>query len=426
MTRTAERRLWPPLAGILLLGLAVPACRNPQPDAPADARRTAAESTVPQTASAATGPFWPTYHGSPALDGAAEVSLSDSLEPVWRVEVDAGVWNTPVTGEDRVCVADTRGGIHALDWKGREVWSKSFTEPATTGTTPLPLSFDAPLALFDSTLIACAAGGEVYALDVANGSVRWMTDTDRPTLGTPNLSRTVVDGHARSRLFVLDQSAGALQCLDFDSGRLLWVSADVDRCDGSPAVNDAFVAYGSCASAIHVFSTDSKEMLRQIHLADESQVAGGVVLLGDSVFSGSRSGLFIHANVRTGETLWINRDCEGEALSTPAVDRDRVVFTANDGAVYALDRNSGALRWKRKLGSEPSSPVIAGDKVLVSAGGTLYLLRLSDGEPLWSYDVSDEITSPALAGSLVVVGADDGTVTAFGGRSTAFGGGSAG
>jgi outer membrane protein assembly factor BamB len=85
--------------------------------------------------------------------------------------------------------------------------------------------------------------------------------------------------------------------------------------------------------------------------------------------------------------------------------------------VYALDRRTGALKWKQELRSTPSSPVIAQDKVLVAAGGMLYLLRLADGEPLWSYAVSDEVTSPALAGSLVIVRTDDGTVTAFRGKT---------
>ena len=153
-------------------------------------------------------------------------------------------------------------------------------------------------------------------------------------------------------------------------------------------------------------------------MEQEAQIAGGVVLIGDTVFSASRSGKFIHANVRTGEMIWTNADCEGEAFSTPAVGAEHVVFGANDGVLYALDRKTGALKWKQKLGDTPSSPVIARDKVVVSADGELRLMQLADGATLWSFPVSDEITSPGIAGALVVVGADDGTVRAFGGKAT--------
>ena len=62
----------------------------------------------------------------------------------------------------------------------------------------------------------------------------------------------------------------------------------------------------------------------------------------------------------------------------------------------------------------PSSPVIAGDKVLVASDGKLFFLDFKTGKKLWSAAVSDEITSPAVVGSMVLVGGDDGTVTAFG------------
>jgi outer membrane protein assembly factor BamB len=139
-----------------------------------------------------------------------------------------------------------------------------------------------------------------------------------------------------------------------------------------------------------------------------------VVLLGDSVYASTRSGMFIHANAKTGEIVWTNEDCEGEGLNTPAVHGDRVVFTANDGVLYALDRNTGALQWKEKLRGALSSPILAGDKVAASGRGTLHLLRLSDGRRLWSYEVGDDITAPIVAGRLLVVGTEDGALVAFG------------
>src|SRR5690606_29236472 len=148
--------------------------------------------------------------------------------------------NPPVTGNNRICVADAKGGIHAFDWNGQKVWSKAFTDPHAPGGRPTPASIDAPLALFDSPLIACTAAGAVYALDAADGALRWETDTGLPILGTPNLVRETVDGEMHKRLFIVDQSDGAFQCLDFDNGRILWVSEGVGRCDGSPSVNDEY------------------------------------------------------------------------------------------------------------------------------------------------------------------------------------------
>lgn len=389
---------------------------TPTTTVPSDAKENVAPVLKPTTAveqPAQMRPSWPTYHGSSSLDGVVDVSLPDTLALLWRVDVGAAIENSPVISEDRACVVDAKGVIHAFDLSGKPVWSKSFQQPATKSGKPRPVYFDAPLALFDSTVIAGSTMGVVYALDAASGELRWECNTESSILGSPNFAEVRVDGGVQKRVYVIDESDGALQCLDFATGKLLWRGNSVDRCDGSPAVNDSVAVYGSCACALHVFSTSTGELIREIPLDEDSQIAGGVVLLGDLIFSGSRSGKFVHANAKTGETLWVNTDCVGESFSTPAVNADRVLFSANDSTLYALDRKTGTLQWKCKLEDTPLSPVIARDKVVVSAGGSLYLLRLSDGERLWSFPVSDGITSPSLAGALVIVGGDDGTVTAF-------------
>jgi len=409
--------------GVLIGLLTLCSCGGKEtgpPTAPAQTpelvQRAEPAAKIPQTPTPAPAKIdpWPTYHGPSTLDGASAATLPETLTRVWRADVGAPIANPPVVGAGLICVADTKGGIHALDLAGKPVWNKTFTMPSRNERPPAPLEFDAPLALFDSTLIACSAAGRIYALDAANGNVHWERNMDFPILGTPNAAEVEVDGKPQKRLFVIDQSEGSLQCLDFANGTPLWKGKEVARCDGSAAVNGAMAVYGSCAGAVHIFSTVDGKLLREVPLDEDSQVAGGVVLLGDSVYSGSRSGKFIHANVQTGAVVWSNTDCEGEAFSTPAVNGDLVVFTANDSIVYALDRKSGALRWKQKLLDTASSPVIAGDKIVATAGGTVYLLNLADGKKLWSYPVSDEVTSPSLAGTLVIVGAEDGALTAFG------------
>lgn len=287
------------------------------------------------------------------------------------------------------------------------------------GKPPRTVYFDAPLLLIDSTLIAGSSSGTIYALDTESGDVKWKCETSVPILGSPNFADVVIDGKAQRRVYVIDEAEGALQCIDFESGTLLWKGPPVQRCDGSPALNGAMAVYGSCAAAIHVFSAIDGKLLRETPLDDDSQVAGGVVLLGDSIYSGSRSGMFVHMNAQTGEMVWTNKDCQGESYSTPAIDATTIVYGANDGVLYALDRAAGALKWKQDLDDTPNSPIIARDKVVVTAGGELYLLRLEDGAKLWSFSVSDFVVSPSIAGELVLVGSDDGSLTAFAGKEAA-------
>jgi outer membrane protein assembly factor BamB len=171
---------------------------------------------------------------------------------------------------------------------------------------------------------------------------------------------------------------------------------------------------GSCASALHVYSLNKAEKILDVPLGGDNQVAGGVAMSGTSAFAGTRSGKLCAVDVAAGKILWTNADGQGEAFMTPAVNDKMVVFGADDGKVYGLRRDTGVKVWVTDTGNRPSSPVIAGDRVVVSSGGSLFLLGLGDGKKIWSAPVSDDITSPAVVAGIILVGGDDGTVTAYG------------
>jgi len=357
---------------------------------------------------------WSTYHGGAALRGAVNVVLPDAPTRLWRFQTVGSVYQTPVADGQGIYFTTDEGGVIALDLNGEKLWSKKLMREPSANGEPRSERLDAPVACFESTVLVGADSGILYAFDAATGDEKWTYDVGGSILGTVNFQPASLTVPS-DRLFILGQSDGTLHAVDLKTGNQIWQTESIDQCDGSPGVGQNSIVFGSCAAALHVFSTADGELIRNIEIDDDSQVAGGVAIVGDSVFSGSRSGKLIHANASTGETYWINEDCQDEIFTTPAVDDAWVVFAAYDGIVYALDRATGTNQWTFDTdGGLPYSPVIAGDKVIVSADGTLYFLRLKSGEKLWSYEVSDEISSPAIINQMVVVGGEDGTVTAFG------------
>ena len=356
---------------------------------------------------------WSTYHGGPALAGAVKAAVPDEPVVLWRFQADAPVYYTPVSCGERIYFSTTRGGVFALDLDGKEVWSKHLVRGIKNDGSPRMQRFDAPAACFENTVLVGAMSGTLYAFDAATGDEKWTYDVGGPILGTVNRLRSTEAGGA-DRVFVIGQDDGTLHSIDLKTGEGVWKAEATDRCDGSPSVIDGAIVFGSCAAALHVFSADNGELTRNIPIDGDSQIAGGVALVGDSAFSGSHSGYLIHANSRTGEIVWINEDSEDSVLSTPAVSGDWVVFSSYDGRVYGLDRTTGVQKWRFDTEGWPTSPVIAADRVIVSADGVVYLLRLDTGEKLWSDEVSDEVTSPAIIDRMIVVGSEDGTITAFG------------
>lgn len=382
-----------------------PPALAPEPAPPSDEKR------VPANIIQTDREPWPFYHGDAGLTGTASFDLSPPLTRLWSIQAKGPVYAAPVASTGAIFFNTSDGWVTAIDAQGAELWARQLTRTPSPGAAPVPASFDAPLACFDATLFLGSTQGTLYALHAATGDTRWTFDVGGPVLGTANRA---APADAGSRVIVIDQADGALQCLDAATGEPVWRTEEIDRCDGSPSVADDAIVFGSCAAALHVFSAAHGNLLRNIALGGDSQVAGGVALADGSAFSGSHRGAVFRVNVTTGEIAWTNQDADGEVFTTPAVQGGRVAFGSLDGALYGLDIETGKTVWRFETTGEPSSPVIAKDKLLFSSEGTLYMLRLDTGEELWSYEVSDYTSSPALVWGMVLVGSDDGTVTAFG------------
>ena len=358
---------------------------------------------------------WNTYHGGASLTGVAPSTLPGRLQPYWRFDAGAEVYNTPVVAKGRVFFANDNGQVFATDLCGLELWSKQLTSGTRPDGTPRQAYLDAPLACFDGLLYVADGDGLLLALNTTDGEERWRHDIGAPILGTPNWSPHAAEGApaGSTSLYVIAQDEGALHCLDAKTGEAYWTSEAVSRCDGSPGVGGGMAIFGSCDSALHFFSASTGKLERNVAIDDDAQVASGVAIEGASAISGCRSGAVLNINLQNGETLWTSHPTDYEIFSTPAVTPQWVLLAAEDGFFYALDRATGEVRWKYDTRGEALSPVIAGNKMVAAADGTLYVFDLADGRPLWSYEVSDFITSPAIAGPLVIVGCGDGTVAAF-------------
>jgi outer membrane protein assembly factor BamB len=67
-------------------------------------------------------------------------------------------------------------------------------------------------------------------------------------------------------------------------------------------------------------------------------------------------------------------------------------------------------------GQVDSSPVIAGEKILIATmKGDIKIIQLRDGKQLMSYELGTPVTgSPAVIDQKIIIGADDGKVYCLG------------
>src|SRR5262249_39494195 len=106
-----------------------------------------------------------------------------------------------------------------------------------------------------------------------------------------------------------------------------------------------------------------------------------------------------------GEVLWTYQT-DGRIQDSPALDGQLVFFGSEDGAVYALNRVTGALTWRFAAASKIfGQPQIAAEHVFFAAeNGTVYALDKKNGREIWEAKVSGQVhASVAVNGGEVFV-----------------------
>ncbi|MFH1023063.1 MAG: PQQ-binding-like beta-propeller repeat protein [Planctomycetota bacterium] len=329
-----------------------------------------------------------------------ETSAAEMLTLHWTYRAAGAVAAPPAVIGDFIIVVTKTAEVTALSPAGQKRWSVNLGEARTTQTV-----LAAP-AIAGGNLYLGTDSGFLYALDPATGKAIWTAALGAEIRNPP--------AAAENCLFVLTQPDGVIHALNPVSGAEIWKSEKTNRTDGPPATNGREIAFGNCDAALHVFSAADGKRLHRIELGEDSQVAGGAALSGNLAFVGTRNGRVVCADIHEGKIVWAEKFSEGEIFTTPAASGRRVVFAAADGVVHATDRDTGKSLWRFQAGNDPQSPVIAGDRAVVSAAGVVYILDLATGAKRASREVSDFITAPAVWRGMILVGTDDGRVVAFG------------
>jgi outer membrane protein assembly factor BamB len=214
-----------------------------------------------------------------------------------------------------------------------------------------------------------ANGGKVYAIDLADGTIAWSVELNRP-LVTP---LTVVEGKV-----------------------LVGLQADADA---------------RVPTLVALEATDGEESWRLDDEATASIVSTAASSGGRAyvTFSGGQESSVDAVDVASGTRLWRTRfprffDPTGTA--PPVVTTDAVYATDASGETYRLDPATGSRLWGFALneGVLQASPIVTGDDVLVGTiDGSLVAFATSSGELIWRGDAGSPIRAIAVAGDRVIL-----------------------
>lgn len=149
--------------------------------------------------------------------------------------------------------------------------------------------------------------------------------------------------------------------------------------------------------------------------ATKGPIMASPVVVGDTVFVGSRDHRLYALDAARGAQLWTY--ATGDRVeSTPAVVGGRVFFGSHDGKVYCLDASDGRSLWQRDVHAPiRSSCTMAENRVYVgNRNGMVICLDANSGAVLWEGQTRGEVSAvPAVDDGRVVAGSWDGGIYAF-------------
>ena len=165
-------------------------------------------------------------------------------------------------------------------------------------------------------------------------------------------------------------------------------------------------------SYLSVYDIDSRGLLWQAKIFGRSD---SPLIDNDRVFVSGQNEVAAYSIVN-GRNLWHCYLPVGLGISPPTLASDLIiVYTLPDG-VFAIERNSGRLRWLQSVEKGFACPCAGSDAVfIVSHGahqkGTVYALRIDDGRILWRQVVDGGDASPAFDGEYLYVAGLGGDLT---------------
>jgi outer membrane protein assembly factor BamB len=209
-----------------------------------------------------------------------------------------------------------------------------------------------------------------------------------------------------NKLFAVN-SDGNLYILDLEDGRSVKEATVVQlggRLWAQPTTDGERVYITSLDHRVYAVNAETYEVVWQENLG--GAVPGSAVLGEDGMlYAGSLGSQLERFDPTTGNHQPV-LDAENWVWSTPVIDGDTLYFSDVAGNFYSFNTSSGKLNWNpvKPDGPITASPLIQGDHVLLATeSGSIFAVG-SDGKVLWQEEIGGKIyTTPVTAGDLVLV-----------------------
>lgn len=373
---------------------------------------------------------WP-QRGANAQNLSPHAALGSELSEVWAVDIGAGnsrrarITADPVAADGRIFTLDALGQVTAVSTGGAVLWRADLTAGFDRGGG----ISGGGLAIEGASLYATTGYGELVALDVASGEVRW-----RQRLNAGLTTPTVAGGV----IYVVSRNSAAW-AVETSNGRIRWslpaAPAGAILAGGAaPAISDRSVIFpfgsGELVAAlresgVRVWGTTVAGERRGVAYNNLNDITGDPVISNGIVYAGNQSGRVVALQASSGERLWT----ASEGSYSPVLPVGGSLFFVSDrNELLRIEADTGARIWgtelplyvndrvsRRRAVFTHYGPVFAGGQLIVASGdGRIRLFELEGGSETGSLGIrGGAAANPIVIGETLYVVSADGRLHAY-------------
>ena len=192
----------------------------------------------------------------------------------------------------------------------------------------------------------------------------------------------------KDKVFVGDD-LGCLTAYALKNGKKLWSFASGKRIVGTPAVSEGIVVFGSADRNIYGLNAADGSLRWKVEAAEP--VLGAVTIHEGIAYVGASDKTFRAIDIQTGKVVWSYNQVKGYIETKPLVVDDKVIFSAWDNTLYALEKATGKEVWKwtgglTRMHFSPAAvwPVASNGKVFIAdPQRAMTAVNLQNGETVW-------------------------------------------
>jgi len=361
------------------------------------------------------------FRGNAQHTGEYPASGAQLVGLAWRVQTSGDVTSSPTVADGTAYVGSGDGSLYAIVVRSGQVRWRESLGAAVSGSP----------AVSRGLVFATTRRGDIVGVDAKSGAVRWRFATKAP-MPMPwgyesgdyfESSPAVTEG-----LVIFGSRDGHVYALDQSSGQRRWTAETTGQLWSSPAIASGRVYIGSADGYVYCvslrdgsrrwrFATTGASLESSQFGFDRRTVESSPAVVNGIVYIGARDGFLYAIDADSGTLRWRFDHKTSWVVTSPAVANGVVYAGSSDNAfVQALDAKTGAELWRTRTGGIVwSSPALSGQTVYVGDGiGRLHALDARTGTERWLFRTGESVhSSPVVNDSLVIFGSADGGVYAL-------------